>query len=87
VDARPDGGAGGALTPSRARLAHREQGRDAPIAKLLHVKLAAPDHLDWPDLDVDLAVESIEHPERFPLVSKVRSTAGVRFEWDPPNDP
>lgn len=46
--------------------------RDAPIAKLLHVKLASPDHLYWPDLDVDLAVESIEHPERFPLVSKVR---------------
>src|SRR5215475_2321541 len=27
-------------------------------------------HLYWPDLDVDLAVESIEHSERFPLVSK-----------------
>ena len=24
-------------------------------------------HLFWPDLDVDLTVESIEHPERFPL--------------------
>jgi hypothetical protein len=26
----------------------------------------------WPELDVDLAVESIRHPEKFPLVSKVR---------------
>jgi hypothetical protein len=44
--------------------------RDAPIAKLICVQLPSPDHLYWPDLDVDLAVESIEHPERFPLVSR-----------------
>jgi len=49
--------------------------RDAPIAKLIRVQLPSPDHLYWPDLDVDLAVESIEHPERFPLVSKVRSNS------------
>ena len=47
--------------------------REAPIAKLVRVELPSPDHLYWPGLDVDLAVESIEHPERFPLVSKVRS--------------
>ena len=47
--------------------------RDAPIAKLVRVQLPCSDHLYWPYLDVDLAVESIEHPERFPLVSKVRS--------------
>jgi hypothetical protein len=26
----------------------------------------------WPDLDVDLDEESIEHPEEFPLVSRRR---------------
>jgi hypothetical protein len=52
--------------------------RDAPIAKLVHVQLLSPDHLYWPDLDVDLAVESIEHPERFPLVSKVRSNSRLQ---------
>jgi hypothetical protein len=26
--------------------------------------------LYWPKLDIDLAVESIEHPERYPLVSR-----------------
>jgi len=46
--------------------------RDAPIAKLVRVQQPSSHHLYWPDLDVDLAVESIEHPERFPLVSKVR---------------
>jgi hypothetical protein len=33
--------------------------------------MVARDHLYWPDLDVDLAVESIRNPERFPLVSRV----------------
>jgi Protein of unknown function (DUF2442) len=40
---------------------------EAPISKVLNVLWPAPDHLAWPDLDVDLSVESIEHPERFPL--------------------
>lgn len=46
--------------------------RDASIAQLLSVKLISPEHLYWPELDVDLAVDSIEHPEKFPLVSRVR---------------
>jgi len=27
-------------------------------------------HLRWPDLDVDLTIDSIKHPERHPLQSK-----------------
>jgi hypothetical protein len=46
--------------------------RDASIGSIMNVELAGPGHLYWPDLDVDLAVESIDHPERFPLVSQVR---------------
>jgi hypothetical protein len=46
--------------------------RDATIAELTHVLLPSPHHLYWPALDVDLAVESLEHPERYPLVSRVR---------------
>jgi hypothetical protein len=52
--------------------------RDAPIAELVSVALPSPDHLYWPGLDVDLAVESIEHPERFPLVSKTRSNSRLQ---------
>ena len=44
--------------------------RDAPIGKLLNVQLQSRRHLYWPDLDVDLAVESLFHPDRFPLVSR-----------------
>ena len=47
--------------------------RQAPIDHLLNVTLPSNHHLYWPDLDIDLAIESIDHPERFPLVSKVSS--------------
>jgi hypothetical protein len=44
--------------------------KDAPVSAVLNVELPHPHHLYWPDLDIDLAVESIEHPERFPIVSQ-----------------
>lgn len=45
--------------------------KDAPINDLLNVQLNQPDHLYWPTLDIDLSVESIHHPDRFPLISKL----------------
>jgi len=44
--------------------------RDASIGAIANVQLPSPHHLYWPDLDVDLAVDSIEHPEKYPLVSQ-----------------
>lgn len=41
--------------------------RDVPVRSILNVKETTPGHFYWPDLDVDLTVEIIEHPERFPL--------------------
>jgi hypothetical protein len=46
--------------------------RDATVGNILHVELPASNHLYWPELDVDLAVESVRHPERYPLVSTIR---------------
>jgi hypothetical protein len=46
--------------------------REASIGALCNVQRPRPGHLWWPDLDIDLAAESIEHPERFPLVSRRR---------------
>ncbi|MDO8990040.1 MAG: DUF2442 domain-containing protein [Sideroxyarcus sp.] len=43
--------------------------RDVAVGKILHVELPSDDHLYWPEIDVDLAVESIRHPEHFPLMS------------------
>ena len=44
--------------------------QDASIRELTSVKRPSRTHLYWSALDVDLAVESIEHPERYPLVSQ-----------------
>jgi hypothetical protein len=46
--------------------------REASLGELCNVEWLRPGHLRWPDLDIDLAEESIEHPERFPLVSRPR---------------
>ena len=42
---------------------------DASIRKITNVEWPSADHLYWPDLDIDLSVLSIEHPEDFPLKS------------------
>jgi hypothetical protein len=44
--------------------------KDAPIAAILNVEEQRPGHFYWPDLDVDLTEEIIEHPERYPLTAK-----------------
>ena len=44
--------------------------RDASIGQILEVEWPSARHLYWPQLDVDIAVESIEHPDRYPLVSR-----------------
>jgi hypothetical protein len=46
--------------------------KEASIAAITRVELPSPHHLYWPDLDIDLAVDSITHPERYPLVSKAQ---------------
>lgn len=46
--------------------------REAPVAGVLHVERPSRDHLYWPDLDIDLSVESILDPARFPLISRER---------------
>jgi len=48
--------------------------REAPVGKILHVELPSPNHLYWPELDIDLSVESIRHPEKFPLVSQTKDS-------------
>ncbi len=42
--------------------------RKAQVAQILNVELLHGEHLRWPELDVDLALESLAKPEAFPLV-------------------
>lgn len=53
--------------------------RDASIAELCSVERPSTEHLYWPLLDIDLSVESIENPEKFPLISRATKpeTVGI----------
>ncbi len=44
--------------------------RDAAIKSVLNVQMCGPEAIEWPDLDVDLEVDSLRHPERYPLLIK-----------------
>jgi hypothetical protein len=49
--------------------------KDAALSAILNVRKEGPAHLHWPTLDVDLTLESIRHPEQFPLVSATKAHA------------
>ena len=44
--------------------------KQATIEQLSAVEWPSENHLYWPQLDVDLSVESVRNPKAFPLVSK-----------------
>jgi hypothetical protein len=46
--------------------------QDQPVRAILNVEEPSPGHFHWPDIDVDLTEEIIEHPERFPNRAKGR---------------
>ena len=45
--------------------------RDAAIGQILEVERPNSEHIYWPALDIDLALDSLEHPERYPLISRL----------------
>ncbi|MGO9586362.1 MAG: DUF2442 domain-containing protein [Limisphaerales bacterium] len=46
--------------------------RGATLRQLFAVECHHTDHLYWPELDVDLDLERIQYPEKFPLVAKAK---------------
>ena len=44
--------------------------RKATLSQLFNVELHHGEHLYWPGLDVDLDLERITHPEKYPLVAR-----------------
>ena len=42
--------------------------RDATINEVLDVRMNGKNAIEWPKLEVDLEVESLRHPERYPLL-------------------
>lgn len=43
--------------------------KSASITQLCEIEQPSVNHLYWPELDIDLSVESIRNPSAFPLVS------------------
>ena len=43
----------------------------ATVEAIIRLERPHPRHLYWPELDVDLSVDSIEYPERYPLKAKL----------------
>jgi len=44
--------------------------KDQTVKFIVNVEEQSPGHFYWPDLDVDLTEQIIEHPDRFPLTAK-----------------
>lgn len=47
--------------------------RRATLDQLFGVELLHGEHLYWADLDVDLDIDRIQHPENYPLVAETGS--------------
>ena len=53
--------------------------RKQPPRAVRNLRLLHGVHLHWPDLDVDLEMDNLEHPERYPLKAKtIRKPPAVR---------
>ncbi len=59
--------------------------RRATLEQLFRAQLLHQEHLYWPDLDVDLDLERIQHPDRYPLVADAagQSEGGVANQSQP----
>lgn len=44
--------------------------RKARVSEIYNVRLPSTQHLWWPDLDVDLEIQSLENPDKYPLIFK-----------------
>ena len=47
--------------------------QDRSIKQIQDVRLLHDVHLYWPALDVDLEIDNFEHPERYPLKTRLIS--------------
>ena len=47
--------------------------RDAPIGQVTAVEELSPGHFYWPELDIDLGIDTIENPDKYPLTASAQS--------------
>ncbi len=48
--------------------------REASINDVLNVQMCGNEAVEWPALDIDLELDSLRHPERYPLLIKRNPT-------------
>ncbi|HTA30529.1 MAG TPA: DUF2442 domain-containing protein [Candidatus Cybelea sp.] len=46
--------------------------REASVSQIFNVEFSHGHHFYWPELDVDLDLDRIEHPENFPLLARTK---------------
>ena len=56
---------------------------DATVKQICDVQLLHGNHLFWPQLDVDLELDSLQNPDNYPLAYKVESGKGRVFPGPP----
>ncbi len=44
--------------------------KKATVGQIFNVKISHETHLHWPSLDVDLDIETLQHPEKYSLIYK-----------------
>jgi len=52
--------------------------KDQTLRSIQNVQLLHGYHLYWPELDVDLEIDNLEHPEKYPLRSSMTSHSESR---------
>jgi len=52
--------------------------KEQTLKAIQNVELIHGYHLYWPDLDVDLEIDNLENPEKYPLTSKAVKTGASR---------
>ena len=45
--------------------------KNATVAQIYNVEQLDPQQFFWPDLDVDIELGALQHPEQFPLQFKI----------------
>jgi hypothetical protein len=44
--------------------------KDAKVSDIMNVSMLGRMAIKWDNLDVDLEIDSLEHPEKYPLIMK-----------------
>jgi hypothetical protein len=56
----------------------------ATLGQMYHVEFLHEHHLYWPDLDIDIDVDPLRHPDKYPLTYSV-TPLNQAFDKSPPH--